>query len=949
MSINRRSLKNQQSYHDLRQQLRPYFERRKNEIYPSIIVDNEPKNIITENNNNFKTSFIDKEDLNQNKEGIILNDLRNIKENISTMKEELQNANLAKLRKDISEMKQNNKGNEEIKNEIKALKEEIQIIKNLLLNYIDANRTLTNTDKEKENNNELFEIVVQMDMKYHIFQIHPRITLNGIINDCKRYFNLPNEINLTIHYFNKFGIKYFLKNEKDFRKCLDNKISFYYLNEDKNLSNNLYGRRKILEERFSNIENNEIYDSENDRENDNENDSEDGSDNENDNDRKSNKDDENGNYYESYNFNYKTGEKPSKEVYEKIAHFASLAQEKIETKIEYFLNSADYISDFMKIYNSKKKEKDPKNYINIDEVIKKPGLLLKEKEENKDLDFILSLIGEILKDKNIDLNILKNNNQEEKSKDKLSDACLQYLFCGLLDKKKFEINFKLKPRKIDKLNKKEEELSEFIEEWRNKISNKINIDKKSISLINPKRKGKDSFSLDLVSNDDSIIQNENKILSNFNEINYIQEKSFIESCQLNNNIFDRKFNNQDGFWGYNETRGGEDYLPPEGWKGYGLNVSGKYDRGDNTWLDYIDRKGVFAVAYLGLSNILESTEKYKQYLSEVNLPEILKMNYQQTYKDDNDLRNPGKKCGCGIYLFQNPKIAENSAGIIDIYGIRYKVLLMCRVNPKKIRQPEGFKNCWILNPTPDEIRPYRILVKTIFNSPLANASQKEFKIFHQPSQYYKDIIDKKDISFYKSNNTKLSNNNYVIKLYTSNNFQYINDYLRDGKVIPGPYTEKEIKSWVWCLHDSLTNRKSNVNNSSIFFRGVRFPFPEHLTVGCKFIFGEFFSTSRSLEVALIYSGYKTLFIVRIENNNIPPGFYCYDIKDISQYGDENEMLITSNCIFEITKKEKKKIVQLKEELQSTSLDSSIDENKEILVVYLTCLGNFYDNKKYNNI
>ena len=586
-----------------------------------------------------------------------------------------------------------------------------------------------------------------MDMKYHIFQIHPRIILNGIINDCKRYFNLPNEINLTIHYFNKFGIKYFLKNEKDFRKCLDNKISFYYLNEDKNLSNNLYGRRKILEERFSNIENNEIYDSENDRENDNENDSEDGSDNENDNDRKSNKDDENGNYYESYNFNYKTGEKPSKEVYEKIAHFASLAQEKIETKIEYFLNSADYISDFMKIYNSKKKEKDPKNYINIDEVIKKPGLLLKEKEENKDLDFILSLIGEILKDKNIDLNILKNNNQEEKSKDKLSDACLQYLFCGLLDKKKFEINFKLKPRKIDKLNKKEEELSEFIEEWRNKISNKINIDKKSISLINPKRKGKDSFSLDLVSNYDSIIQNENKILSNFNEINYIQEKSFIESCQLNNNIFDRKYNNQDGFWGYNETRGGEDYLPPEGWKGYGLNVSGKYDRGDNTWLDYIDRKGVFAVAYLGLSNILESTEKYKQYLSEVNLPEILKMNYQQTYKDDNDLRNPGKKCGCGIYLFQNPKIAENSAGIIDIYGIRYKVLLMCRVNPKKIRQPEGFKNCWILNPTPDEIRPYRILVKTIFNSPLANAIKKNLKFFINLLNIIRILLIKKIFPF----------------------------------------------------------------------------------------------------------------------------------------------------------------------------------------------------------
>ena len=61
------------------------------------------------------------------------------------------------------------------------------------------------------------------------------------------------------------------------------------------------------------------------------------------------------------------------------------------------------------------------------------------------------------------------------------------------------------------------------------------------------------------------------------------------------------------------------------------------------------------------------------YLGEVNLPEILKMNYQQTYKNDNDLRSPRKKCGCGVYLFQDPKIAENYAGIIDIIGIRYKV------------------------------------------------------------------------------------------------------------------------------------------------------------------------------------------------------------------------------------------------------------------------------------
>ena len=31
---------------------------------------------------------------------------------------------------------------------------------------------------------------------------------------------------------------------------------------------------------------------------------------------------------------------------------------------------------------------------------------------------------------------------------------------------------------------------------------------------------------------------------------------------------------------------------------------------------------------------------------------------------------------------------------------------MCRINPKKKRQPRNYKYFWILNPTPDEIRPY---------------------------------------------------------------------------------------------------------------------------------------------------------------------------------------------------------------------------------------------------
>ena len=489
------------------------------------------------------------------------------------------------------------------------------------------------------------------------------------------------------------------------------------------------------------------------------------------------------------------------------------------------------------------------------------------------------------------------------------------------------------------MDKKEDELYEFIEEWKRKISNQIKIEKKMISLINPKKKGMDSFSLDLISDDDSIFKDIKK-LSDFNEINFIHEKSLIEACQLNNNLFDPNYNNEDGCWGLDETRGGEIYIPPLGWKGYGLNVKDKYDYGDNTWLDYQDREGVFAVAYLGISNIYGNEEKYLKYLTDVNSLEILKINYEQTYKNDYDLRNPRKKCGCGVYLFQDPKIAENSAGIIDIYGIRYKVLLMCRVNPKKIRQPEGFKNCWILNPSPDEIRPYRILIKTIFNSPLAEASQREFKIFEKPSSDYQEIINEKDYSFYKTNFIVNDNDYYVINKYSSNDYIYINDFLRTGKIDGEKYTEKQIKSWVWCLHSALTSKKSNVPNSTIYFRGLAVPFPQEIEIGTKFILREFISVSKSLDIALIYSGGKTLFIIRIENNNIPPGFYCKDIEGMSVYNNEKEVLITFHCSFQLTKKEKKIVKYLKSELGIQEEIKNFDENKEILVVYLTCLGHF---------
>ena len=59
----------------------------------------------------------------------------------------------------------------------------------------------------------------------------------------------------------------------------------------------------------------------------------------------------------------------------------------------------------------------------------------------------------------------------------------------------------------------------------------------------------------------------------------------------------------------------------------------------------------------------------------------------RTFINVNNIRSPGQKCKFGAYFYKNPNYAENSSEAINIGGFEYKIMFMCRVNPKKIRQP----------------------------------------------------------------------------------------------------------------------------------------------------------------------------------------------------------------------------------------------------------------------
>ena len=178
------------------------------------------------------------------------------------------------------------------------------------------------------------------------------------------------------------------------------------------------------------------------------------------------------------------------------------------------------------------------------------------------------------------------------------------------------------------------------------------------------------------------------------------------------NIFDDRFD-KDNNWGQCQKRGPPgflmDYDPPLGWIGFGLKVLNIYDNGDNSWLSNGNIEGEWYIAYhvTYLSNVRPILEKgFRAGQGQIRQYDI----------NVNPLSNREfPTCGVGVYLTPYIKEAENY--------LQHKLscLLMCRVNPYKVRICKSNTNNWIVsgdffnNPNAkiyrNEIRIYRILIK----------------------------------------------------------------------------------------------------------------------------------------------------------------------------------------------------------------------------------------------
>ena len=610
-----------------------------------------------------------------------------------------------------------------------------------------------------------------------------------------------------------------------------------------------------------------------------------------------------------------------------------------EKKKLFMENNIDY-SRILKKHIIIEKSEHPENYIDKDEILNDLDQVIDGINSNSS-DFILSVIGKCVENNGTEVYITKKSNEEYKN---LELASIQSLF-SLGNQKKFVFHFNFGKEEDENILKSPEKQEDFIKVYKPLIAKEINIDENNL-IFKDFHRGCVGVSCVQVESSEESDKSLLNLQGKFN-IEKIEEKSLLETLQISSNILDPKGNRFSG-WGINETRGGENYIPPlNNWRGFGIKVSGMYDNGNDDWLNYENKKGEFAIAYMGINNYLGETKEMISHIQEYST-DIKNLIKNKLYRNDSNIRNNGifsflfkyRKCGDGVCLFQNPEYAENSAGIINVCGYQIKVILMCRVNPEKIRQPENFEDCWILNPTPDEIRPYRILIKIIPNSPLTDGGC--YKVSMKPVDYILELFGSKDYSFYKCRNDEnyidytkldekqiLSDDIFVLKVYSANEFyRNINMYLLDKTIIEEkdknslPMSIEQIKSIIFCIQESLKNNK-NVKDGTTVYRGVDMKLADNIGIGSKFYLNGFISTSTERKKTTFFlKGKKgTLFIIKIKNNK--ERNYCFNIAKYSEFKEESEILISALCYYQVT---------------------GIQRNKEEEdIVNLDCLGFVLDN------
>ena len=400
----------------------------------------------------------------------------------------------------------------------------------------------------------------------------------------------------------------------------------------------------------------------------------------------------------------KEGEKSENiKLIEKKGKLNNLSKEEIKKVIKrtQLLEDMSIMGTITKDKIIKEKQTNPEKFISTENIIK-------QKNDNEKL-YALGIFSKVLENQGITTAITKQN---EKEKD---DITMQFLMNGMSDKKKYNLHFDFGKEKNEKLLYDMEERKKFHDKLRAKLSQEFNINEEDIIITFP-RTG--SYQATIIFNSKDFELEENILLSKFkkdkgdlSKLKQIEKSIILDGCELNESMLDYRGNNDDGGWaGEGEQRGGEDYIPPKGWIGYGLKVLNKYE--NNIWLGMCNGEGEWVVAYHGVANNNKSPKEVTKIAGIIYKTNFIPSSWGKC-TNYVDIRHKPNKCGYGVYCTPDIKYAEDYAGLTEFNGEKYKCVLMLRVKPDKIRQCDEWPKEYILEPTTDEIRPYRILLKKV--------------------------------------------------------------------------------------------------------------------------------------------------------------------------------------------------------------------------------------------
>ena len=321
---------------------------------------------------------------------------------------------------------------------------------------------------------------------------------------------------------------------------------------------------------------------------------------------------------------------------EKAGKLKGLSSEDIkkETKKAQLIEDMSAMGTIMKEEIIKEKETNPEKFISTEEIIQ---------QKSNDQVYALGIFSKVLENQGMVTAIEKGSGEEEKQ---TAMTTMQFLVNGMSNRNKYNLHFDFGKEKNDQLLNDEEERIKFHDKLRKKLSKEYNINEEDIIITFP-RKG--SYQVSVIFKSEDFTLGEDELKEKFKnekdelgKLKQIEKGIILDGCILNPSMLDHRGNNKDGGWaGKGAKRGGEEYIPPQGWIGYGLKVYDVY--GDNTWIGMNNSKGEWCVAYHGVAR-----GQGKKEVSKIT-GLITKSGFKPstggkaTY--DPDLRHPGKTYG----------------------------------------------------------------------------------------------------------------------------------------------------------------------------------------------------------------------------------------------------------------------------------------------------------------